>query len=258
MVTLSLVPLVPNLALPYPASAHTRAHVPAGYGVQEQCLPFTAASALGFLVPSPIRFGLCPLSEVPGGCHAFRSPLDRPEADDRFADPRVLYVADDEACRFRGNAYELEGIPVDGSPPLLEPGLSFFDRADQQDLFKLHLPYVWRTPEAVDVLFVPLLNRAARGLDVQSGLVETDWYAAPVNLVLRKPPAPASVHFAAGEPVAHAILVPRHLRRPALEILAPHARLSREARKGVAEWDKQHAEDRSTYKLLARSRHGRI
>ena len=256
--TVSLVPLVPNLVLPQPASAHTRAHVPVGYGVQEQCLPFTAASALGFLIPSPIRFGLCPPSEVPPGCHAFRSPLDRPGADGRFTDPRVLYVADDPDCRFRGNAYELEGIPVEGAPPLREPGLSFFDREDQGDFFKLHLPYVWRTPEAVDVLFLPLLNRSAQGLEVQSGLVETDWYASPVNLVLRKPPAPASVHVAAGDFVAHAILVPRHLRRAALEVLPAHARLSREVRKAVAEWDQQHAEDRSAYKLLARSRHGRL
>src|SRR5712691_2320131 len=157
-VTVSIVPLVPNLILPQPASAHTRAHVPAGYGVQEQCLPFTAASALGFVIPSPIPFGLCPLPEVPRGCHALRSPLDRPAADGQFADPRVLYVADRPDSRFRGNAYELEGIPVDGSPPLREPGLSFFDREDQGDFFKLHLPYVWRTPDSVDVLFLPLLN----------------------------------------------------------------------------------------------------
>ena len=124
-VTVNLVSVVPNLVLPQPASAHTRAHVPPGYGVQEPCLPCTAARALGFLIPSPIWFGLCPLPEVPGGCHAFRSPLDRPEADGRSADSRVLYVADDEACRFRGNAYELAGILADDSPPLREPGLSF-------------------------------------------------------------------------------------------------------------------------------------
>lgn len=257
-VTVTFVPLVPDVILPQPASAHTRAQVPSGYGVQEQCLPFTAASALGFLIPSPIRFGVCPLSEVPQGCHAFRSPLDRPAADGRFADPRVLYVADNPDCRFRGNAYELEGIPVDGSATVREPGVSFFDRQDQQDLFKLHLPYIWRTPESVDTLFLPLLNRSAQGLDVQSGLVETDWYASPVNLVLRKPPGSSSVHFGAGDVVAHAILIPRHLRRPALEVAPRHARLSRETRKGLADWDTQHAVDRNAYKALARSRHGRV
>src|SRR6266436_1592083 len=111
-VTATIVPLVPNSILPQPASAHTRPSIAPGYGVQEQCLPFTAASALGFLIPSPIRFGLCPPLEVPQGCHALRSPLDRPTADGHFTDPRVLYVADNPDCRFRGNAYELEGIPV--------------------------------------------------------------------------------------------------------------------------------------------------
>ena len=256
--TVTIVPLVPNAIVPQAALVRTRASIPAGYGVQEQCLPFTAASALGLLIPSPIRFGLCAVEETPPGSRAFRSPLDRPAADGRFADPRVFYIVDNPDCRFRGNAYEFEGIPVQGSRPYAaqEPGLSFFDRQDQQDLFKLHLPYIWRTPEAIDTLFLPLLNRSAQGLEVQSGLVETDWYTSPVNLILRKPAG--SFHFRAGEPLAHAILIPRSFRRPALEVAPEHARLSRDVRKGLAEWDKQHAEDRSAYKALARSRHGRV
>jgi hypothetical protein len=71
-------PLVPKVVLPRPAPATTRSHVPTGYGVQEQCLPFTAATALGFLIGSPIAFGLCPPGDVPPDGHAFRSPLDRP------------------------------------------------------------------------------------------------------------------------------------------------------------------------------------
>jgi hypothetical protein len=254
----SIVPLVPHIALPQPASAHTRASVPSGYGVQEQCLPFTAASALGFLIPSPIRFGWCDPGEVPPEAHAFRSPINRPGADGRFADPRVFYVVDNPACSFRGNAFEIDGIPgQDHRPlPIREPGISFFDRHDQQDLFKLHLPYIWRTPELVDTLFGPLINRSGYGLEAESGLVETDWYASPVNLVLRRPSA--SVHVQLGDPVAHAILVSRHLRRPALEVAPEHSRLSRDARKGLALWDQQHAHDHSAYKLLARSRHGRI
>ena len=105
----------------------------------------------------------------------FGSPLDRPDDGERFSDPRVFYVFDNPECRFRGNAYQFEGIPVDGSPAI-EAGISFFDRPDQQHLFKLHLPYIWRTPEAVDTLFLPLLNRSANGLAIQSGLVETDRY----------------------------------------------------------------------------------
>jgi hypothetical protein len=174
-------------------------------------------------------------------------------------DERVFYVVDNPDCRFRGNAYEFQEIPGTGSrlSTVEEPGISFFDRQDQQDLFKLHLPYVWRTPETVDTLFLPLLNRPpTQGLSVQCGLVETDWYTSPVNLILGKPPG--SVHIHAGDAIAHAILIPRSFRRPALETAAGHSRLSRETRKGLADWDRQHTEDRSAYKVLAHSHHGRI
>src|SRR5712671_991269 len=83
-VAVTIVPLIPNPILPEPSTARTRASIPQGYGVQEECLPFTAASALGFLIPSPIRFGLCAVEETPPGSRAFRSP---PAADGRFADP---------------------------------------------------------------------------------------------------------------------------------------------------------------------------
>ena len=180
----------------------------------------------------------------------FRSPLDRP--DEGFSDPRAFYVFDNPECRFRGNAYQFEGVPVDGSPAIVEPGLSFFDRPDQQHLFKLHLPYIWRTPETVDMLFLPLLNRSAKGLEIQCGLVETDWYPSPVNLILAKPPGP--VHFLVGEPIAHAILISRNFRGVTLEAAAAHSRLSRETLKGLAKWDKQHAQDRNAYKMLTRGR----
>jgi hypothetical protein len=253
-IAVSIVPLVPQVLLPRASSAHTRAPVPSGYGVQEQCLPFTAASALGFLIPSPIRFGWCDPGDVPSGGLPFRSPLNRARADGRFPDEHVFYVVDDPNCRFRGNAFTIQDAAARSE--LREPGLSFFDRDDQQDLFKVHLPYVWRTPEGVDTLFGPLINRSAHGLDAQSGLVETDWYASPVNLVLRKPQAP--VHVQAGDPLAHAIFVPREWRRPTLTIAPDHSRLSRNVRKGLAEWEQQHAANHDAYKLLARSKHGRI
>ena len=125
--SVTFVPLVPNVALPQPSSARTRSPIPAGYGVQEQCLPFTAASALGLLIPSPIRFGLCDPEQAPEGCRIFRSPIGSAGND-----PRVFYVFDNPDCGFRGNAYQLDGIPVDGSHPIVEPGISFFDRPDQQ------------------------------------------------------------------------------------------------------------------------------
>lgn len=256
--TVKLIPLVPNLALPRAAPARTRTSVPAGYGVQEQCLPFTAASALGVIIPSPIRFGFCLLEQLPAGCRAFRSPANRPDAAGNYAEPRVFYVFDDPACCFAGNAYALRGISGKASSAVTvqEPGLSFFDRDDQANLVKLHLPYIWRTPDAVDTLFLPLLNRGSPGIEVKSGLVETDWYASPVNLVLELPPGP--VHTGIGDPVAQAIFVPRALRRPHLDEVAEHDQLNIAARNNLADWDRRHLEDRSLYKVLARSAIGRI
>jgi len=247
---IQIVPLVPNLELPRRASPRTRATLPPGYGVQEQCLPFTAASGLGLLIPSPIRFGHCPVIDVPEGCRSFRSPLPvtGPQAD------WVFYVQDNPRCKFSGNAFSLAESPA--ATPVVEPGISFFDREDQQGLFKLHLPYVWRTPPEVDTLFLPLLNRSAQGLEVQSGLVETDWYSNPVNMILRKAANP--VHFREGEDIAHAILISRQQRNPQLQIAESHSRLTRETRHALADWYAQHAKDRSAYKVLARSRQGRI
>jgi hypothetical protein len=54
------------------------------------------------------------------------------------------------------------------------------------------------------------------------------------------------------------MIVPRSLRRCALEVAAPHSQLYNEALTALAQWDRQLAEDRSAYKRLARSRHGRI
>src|SRR4029453_2134102 len=84
MTEVQIFPLVSNVVLPVPAPATTRSQVPPGYGVQEQCLPFTAATALGFLIPSPITFGLCLPTDVPPDGHAFRSPIDRPRSDGTF------------------------------------------------------------------------------------------------------------------------------------------------------------------------------
>ncbi len=256
-VTLTIVPLVPGVPMPRAASARTRVSVPAGYGVQEQCLPFTAASALGVLIPSPIRFGLCLPEELPAGCRPFRSPMIVPGPDGRSGDARVFYVFDDPGCRFTGNTYELaEGSPAGSAAVgVREPGVSFFDRPDQRYMIKLHLPYIWRTPAEVDTLFLPPVNRPSR-VGIASGLVETDWYASPVNLVLGMPAG--SVHVPAGEIVAQAIFVPRALRRPGLDIADGNAPITDSARRGLAEWGRQLAANRSAYKVLARSRQGRV
>jgi hypothetical protein len=170
----------------------------------------------------------------------------------------VFYIFDNPDCRFIGNAYEFTGVSASGSPSssVREPGLSFFDRQDQRRLIKLHLPYIWRTPDGVNTLFLPPLNRPAHGFSVPCGLVETDWYASPVNLVLGTPSG--SVHVQAGDIMAQAIFLPRNPRHPVLEVAAENTQIGCDARKGLAEWDKQHAEDSGAYKIRARSRHRRV
>src|SRR5262249_8290361 len=156
--------------LPIAAPAATRSPVPPGYGVQEHCLPFTAAAALGFLIRSPISFGLCAPSEVPPDAHAFRSPLAHPRrvyVD--MAEP-VFYVKEDRACHFIRNAFTLDVLDDrrNSLSTHRQPGISFFDREDQLDLFKVNLPYILRTPSEVDTLFLPVINRSA-GLVALSG-----------------------------------------------------------------------------------------
>lgn len=260
MLDVEVFPLVPNAVLPEPAPARIRRDVPPGYGVQEQCLPFTAATSLGFLIPSPIAFGLCPSSDVPQDGHAFRSPLDRPRSDGAFADERVFYVKDAPSRRFVKNAFTLDTIEIQvpGRKSYIkpvQPGLSFFDRDDQNDLFKIHLPYIWRTPPDVDTLFVPAINRTKLALIVLSGLVETDWYANPVNLVLRKPPPGHSVHVVVGDPIAQVIFLSRSYPHPTLMVLISHSRKGRHLRAEMLRWYGQHTKDRSAYKKLARSHH---
>jgi hypothetical protein len=247
----SVLPLVPDAVLPIAAPGSTRPRVPAGYGVQEHCLPFVAATALGLLVRSPISFGLCAPSEVPRAAHAFAPPL---EADRSAGGGRLFYVQDDPACAFSGNAFTFSALQgfnkTHGSPVV--PGLSFFERSDQLELFKLHLPFIIRTDTAVDTLFLPPINRRPP-FDVVVGLVETDWYAHPVNLVLRRPAA-GSVHVAKGDPVAQLVLVDRDRRNPEVKVLPHHARVTRDVSTQYAEWLRRHAADRSAYKQIARSR----
>jgi hypothetical protein len=262
---INLLPLVPGLSLPTVAPAVARSNIPPGYGVQEQCLPFTAATALGFLIRSPITFGFCSPVEVPAGGHTFRSPFDSKQESEDHAreDERLFYVKDDPSCRFEKNAFTVDPLEIPGSTPKqvltpVVPGLSFFDREDQRDLFKIHLPYVWRTPPDVDTLFLPGINRPTQAPEVLIGLVETDWYAHPVNMVFRTPPTGESIHIAAGDVVGQAIFISRSQRRPSLKILASHARLTRDLRSELIEWYKSHDRDRSAYKKIARSQHGQV
>lgn len=260
---INILPLVPGVALPTVAPAVARSEIPPGYGVQEQCLPFTAATALGFLINSPFTFGFCLPSDVPAGVRTFSSPFDasrQQSQDSAREDERLFYVKDDPSCRFLKNAFTVDPIEIAGNQlltPVL-PGISFFDREDQRDLFKIHLPYIWRTPPDVDTLFLPGINRPNQALEVLIGLVETDWYAHPVNMVIRKPPVGDSLHIASGETIAQAVFIARSQRRPSLKILASHARLTRDLRSELVQWYKAHEQDRSAYKKIARSQHGQV
>ena len=254
----TLLPLVPGVPLPARAPASTRTEVPRGYGVQEQCLPFTAACALGLLVPAPFDFGLCAPIDVPAGARSFSPPdVARPAAD-----ARVFYVIDHSASRFEGNAFDADPLPfVDQSGQLLEmrprqPGISFMDRPDQAVFFKLHLPWVLRTPAGVDSHFGAPINRPAP-LEVLTALVETDWYAHPVNLVARRPPQGA-LHVRRGDVIAQVFFVDRDARRGNLRVLDHAAPQAQALREELRQWFLAHRADRGTYRKQARSRQGRL
>jgi hypothetical protein len=250
-----LLALVPDAPLLRRATAVTRAAVPPGYGVQEQCLPFVAAAALGLLVPAPFDFGLCRPEAVPEGARAFRP---RPVADDA-TDPRLFYVRDRVSSRFVGNAFTFDDLPyadAKGRTQALRrahPGLSFFDREDQRHLFKLHLPWVLRTPTAVHSLFGAPINRPAP-LALQTGLVETDWYAHPVNLALLRPPRAHDVHLRAGDIVAQVSFVARAQRRVEVEVVERDSAAARHLGDELLRWYVAHGQDRAAYRHQLRSR----
>jgi len=258
MMDIALLPLVPQAPLPWRASAALRAEVPHGYGVQEQCLPFTAACALGLLVPAPFDFGLCAESEVPPGGLAFAPP----QVATLTGDGRVFYIVDHPPSRFKGNLFDADPLPFrDEQGRLLEmrpqqPGLSFMDRPDQAGFFKLHLPWVLRTPPGVDTLFCAPLNRPAP-LDLLDGLVETDWYAHPVNLVVRRPPAGA-LHVRRGEIVAQVLFIDRAARRVEPRVLDTASDEAVALREELRAWFVAHHANRSAYRRLARSHAGTV
>jgi hypothetical protein len=120
-------------------------------------------------------------------------------------------------------------------------------------VFKLHLPYICRTDPEIDTLFLAPINRT-HPFDVLGGLVETDWYSSPIDLVLR--PRAATTHIEKGDVLAQMVFVERSRRRPTIRVQADHSRLSRDTMSSLAQWLQQHTADRSAYKRLARSRQG--
>ncbi len=250
-------PLVPDPVLPTAAPPSTRAEVPQGYGVQEQCLPFTAAASAGLLIRAPFSFGFCDSASVPAAARGFAAPFRSSAHDAAYC----FYIQDRPSSRFAGNAFLAAPIPYvdpEGEHHLhnaVHPGLSFFDRSDQAAMFKLHLPYVIRTPEGVDTLFLSPINRPGP-FQIVSGLVETDWYAHPVNLVAHLPPGP--IHVTAGDVVAQVVFVHRSGRAARISVVELSSAPSQVLQHDLLRWYVAHNQDRSAYKKLARSRHGRL
>lgn len=247
----AVTPLVTRFRPPTAAGPRTRSTVPKGYGIREQCLPFTAAAALGLSVPSPFSWGFCSRADVPKNGRAFRSPVAGGCVE------RCFYIVDDPAYDFEGNQFN---VPPEirkriGPGPI--PGLSFFERSDQQDKIKLHLPYIWRTSPGVNLLFAPPFNRARTdGLQLLTGLVECDWYCDAVNMVMVLPDMPMSIHVAAGDILAQAVPIGRLSRQPDFTVLQPHQRAARDMIDGLGDWRLQHCKDRAAYKRLVKSQSG--
>jgi hypothetical protein len=209
------------------------------------------ATGLDLVILSPISFGFCMPSCVPLGARAFQSPIEA-RLSPAEQDLRLYWVRDDPLRGFGGNAFVLRGDFGSDYSGLLVPGISFFDRNDQIEFCKLHLPYVLRTAPGCVLLFMPLLNRAGGSFEVLSGLVETEWYAQPVNLVLRRPASGAAA-VAAGQPIAQAVVTRREDRPTQLRQLHPSSEEARLLSEEFAQWYVDHAKHRSAYKTKARS-----
>ena len=251
-------PLVPDPVLPTSAPASTRTHVPRGYGVQEQCLPFTAAASAGLLIHSPFSFGFCAPADVPDGGRAFAPPL-RSDAHDAGY---VFYVQDRPSSRFAGNAFRVTPIPyVDpkGQPHLhhaVHPGLSFFDRPDQAGLFKLHLPYVLRTPEGVDSLFMAPMNRPGPCALFKAWSRRT---GTPIRSTwLRICRWTNHCTWPRETPWRQVVFLHRTTRAADVSVVLPGSAASQTLQRDLLRWYVDHNQDRSSYKKLARSRHGRL
>jgi hypothetical protein len=113
-----------------------------------------------------------------------------------------------------------------------------------------------RTPDGVDSHFGAPINRAAP-LNLLTALVETDWYAHPVNLVVRRPEV-APLHIRRGDCIAQVFFVDRAARRSHVQVLDHGSPQAQALREELRQWFLAHHADRSTYRKQARSRQGRL
>lgn len=246
--SVSVIPLARTIHCPASASKKTRPSVPPGYGRREQCRPFVEANGLGLTIPSPFTWGYCLSKNVPEGARAFRSPVEG------GCPARVFYVKDDPSIGFTRNQYDVPDHVKARMGPLAIPGLSFFERPDQQRQIKLHLPYVLCTQRGVGLLFTPPINRPrSDGLQLLSGLVETAWYADAVNMVFVLPDRDQSVHIQSQEPLAQAIPTPMAATRTSVSCAEPHRKKTRVTLDAMADWRAQKSADRAAYKRIAKT-----
>lgn len=246
--SVTVIPLAKTIQCPGPSSKKTRPSVPTGYGRREQCRPFVEANGLGLTIPSPFSWGYCMPDDVPSGARAFRSPVPG------GCPARVFYVLDEPALCFSGNQYSVPENVMARTGPIAIPGLSFFERPDQQRQIKLHLPYVMRTRDGVGLLFTTPVNRPrSDGLQLLSGLVETAWYADAVNMVFVLPERDHPVHIQSNEPLAQAIPLPMAATRTKVNCAEAHRKQTRVTLDAMADWRAQKSSDRAAYKRIAKA-----
>lgn len=246
--SVTVIPLARTIHCPAPASKKTRPSVPSGYGRREQCRPFVEANGLGLTITSPFSWGYCLPSDVPSGARSFRSPVEG------GCPARVFYVQDDPANGFARNQYSVPDDVIGRTGPLAIPGLSFFERPDQQKQVKLHLPYVLCTEGGIGLLFTPPINRPrSDGLQLLSGLVETAWYADAVNMVFVLPDIDQPVHVQSQEPLAQAIPTPMAATRTSVSCAEAHRKKTRVTLDAMADWRAQKNADRAAYKRIAKT-----
>ena len=186
---------------------------------------------VGILHPGAVfRGGFASLTTRRTGREFFRSPVNGGCRE------RSFYVLDDSGFAIDKNQFIVPDEMRSAIGPGPIPGLSFFDREDQQDHVKVHLPYVLahtgRCFTANDGIGQPA--RRDDGLVAVTGLVETDWYPGMINLVFKLPPWPKTVHVSAGEIIAQIIPITRELQEIPIQILEGHRKQARLAFENIS------------------------
>jgi len=103
---------------------------------------------------------------------------------------------------------------------------------------------VLRKPAGVDIWFGMPVNCAAP-LGLLAGLVETDGYAHPVNLVVHRP-SKGDLHVRCDDVIAQIFFLDRDMRRAEIEVLEQGAPGAVHLREELRQWFLARHQDRST------------